>query len=110
MNFLNYQLNFALINFVWTTTSCVLPLSLHDALPIWLAMIAATQSHSMNFHISLPLFVINICTTPFSLAVATVSSFWLNVDRKSTRLNSSHPSSSYAVFCMKKKYPKLELL
>src|SRR5690348_17613044 len=26
-----------------------------------------------------------------------------NRDRKSTRLNSSHPSSSYAVFCLKKK-------
>src|SRR5690348_17894824 len=25
------------------------------------------------------------------------------VDRKSTRLNSSHPSTSYAVFCLKKK-------
>src|SRR5690348_18045452 len=25
------------------------------------------------------------------------------LDRKSTRLNSSHPSISYAVFCMKKK-------
>src|SRR6266487_5817599 len=29
-------------------------------------------------------------------------------DRKSTRLNSSHPSISYAVFCLKKKKPKLE--
>src|SRR5690348_9348783 len=27
----------------------------------------------------------------------------LDADRKSTRLNSSHPSSSYAVFCLKKK-------
>src|SRR6267154_5109004 len=27
-------------------------------------------------------------------------------DRKSTRLNSSHPSSSYAVFCLKKKNQK----
>src|SRR5690348_17464371 len=27
----------------------------------------------------------------------------LAVDRKSTRLNSSHPSISYAVFCLKKK-------
>src|SRR5690348_17663008 len=27
------------------------------------------------------------------------------VDRKSTRLNSSHPSISYAVFCLKKKKP-----
>src|SRR5690348_17680267 len=32
-------------------------------------------------------------------------SFWSGVagDRKSTRLNSSHPSISYAVFCLKKK-------
>src|SRR5690348_220344 len=28
-----------------------------------------------------------------------------NLDRKSTRLNSSHPSISYAVFCLKKKNP-----
>src|SRR5438876_7415282 len=31
---------------------------------------------------------------------------WLSaamIDRKSTRLNSSHPSISYAVFCLKKK-------
>src|SRR5689334_23973872 len=27
----------------------------------------------------------------------------LNIDRKSTRLNSSHSSISYAVFCLKKK-------
>src|SRR6202000_1625279 len=32
--------------------------------------------------------------------------FWapgVGLDRKSTRLNSSHPSISYAVFCLKKK-------
>src|SRR5699024_11888515 len=28
------------------------------------------------------------------------------IDRKSTRLNSSHVSISYAVFCLKKKIPK----
>src|SRR5689334_23747420 len=28
---------------------------------------------------------------------------WLEQDRKSTRLNSSHSSISYAVFCLKKK-------
>src|SRR5690348_17382547 len=27
----------------------------------------------------------------------------VRIDRKSTRLNSSHPSISYAVFCLKKK-------
>src|SRR5438876_8229304 len=30
-------------------------------------------------------------------------------DRKSTRLNSSHPSISYAVFCLKKKKKKHKL-
>src|SRR5690348_17987394 len=30
-------------------------------------------------------------------------------DRKSTRLNSSHPSISYAVFCLKKKKRVIEL-
>src|SRR5438876_6422483 len=30
-------------------------------------------------------------------------------DRKSTRLNSSHPSISYAVFCLKKKNPERTL-
>src|SRR5690348_9251349 len=33
-----------------------------------------------------------------------VNARWLGgIDRKSTRLNSSHPSISYAVFCLKKK-------
>src|SRR5690348_17702018 len=32
------------------------------------------------------------------------------VDRKSTRLNSSHPSISYAVFCLKKKKNMVILL
>src|SRR6266487_5678668 len=36
---------------------------------------------------------------PASHAVRTL---WSRVDRKSTRLNSSHPSISYAVFCLKK--------
>src|SRR5690348_18087691 len=34
-------------------------------------------------------------------SIGTVSPF--RRDRKSTRLNSSHPSISYAVFCLKKK-------
>src|SRR2546430_13336644 len=32
--------------------------------------------------------------------------FRVEVDRKSTRLNSSHSQISYAVFCLKKKQPK----
>src|SRR5256886_8966279 len=38
---------------------------------------------------------------PFS-AIAVVA---LTLDRKSTRLNSSHSQISYAVFCLKKKIP-----
>src|SRR3712207_8950486 len=37
-----------------------------------------------------------------SVAVKTLQK-WLEVDRKSTRLNSSHANISYAVFCLKKK-------
>src|SRR5256885_11179558 len=40
------------------------------------------------------------------LAVETLlDAFETNVDRKSTRLNSSHLVISYAVFCLKKKKP-----
>src|SRR2546422_2952604 len=34
----------------------------------------------------------------------------LQLDRKSTRLNSSHGYISYAVFCLKKKKPNLEFM
>src|SRR5438105_12779538 len=50
------------------------------------------------------------------LRVTTIASFlaqWLlprlpNLDRKSTRLNSSHEWNSYAVFCLKKKKEHVE--
>src|SRR5688500_19534290 len=32
-----------------------------------------------------------------------IADIYARVDRKSTRLNSSHPVKSYAVFCLKKK-------
>src|SRR5258708_36179798 len=42
--------------------------------------------------------------SPLSVAAATLSRAPLDqVDRKSTRLNSSHQIISYAVFCLKKK-------
>src|SRR5256885_5513959 len=34
--------------------------------------------------------------------------FWVQLDRKSTRLNSSHLVISYAVFCLKKKKKNTE--
>src|SRR2546427_7874598 len=44
-----------------------------------------------------------LATENEDLAVAVVRSGDGNVDRKSTRLNSSHSQISYAVFCLKKK-------
>src|SRR5690242_21112432 len=38
--------------------------------------------------------------------VAGAGTYQVNSDRKSTRLNSSHMSISYAVFCLKKKKKK----
>src|SRR5438128_3450764 len=72
-------------------------LSLHDALPI--SSSAAARAHAS----ASPASSIGVAT--FSCAVI-VGSRWKacrTIDRKSTRLNSSHGSISYAVFCLKKK-------
>src|SRR5699024_12361466 len=45
----------------------------------------------------------NISSTNVGKPSCVTSSISLYRDRKSTRLNSSHVSSSYAVFCVKKK-------
>src|SRR3712207_8361062 len=42
-----------------------------------------------------------------NMRIIRTFAFTLNVDRKSTRLNSSHANISYAVFCLKKKTPYL---
>src|SRR5438067_7616023 len=62
-------------------TTEIYTLSLHDALPIPSASRAT-------------------CASPWPPGGRGCSS---SQDRKSTRLNSSHVSSSYAVFCLKKK-------
>src|SRR5438128_9031909 len=70
-------------------------LSLHDALPI------STRSRSRHTRPRRPR---SLLPTRSNIggdrARATI------VDRKSTRLNSSHGSISYAVFCLKKKKKK----
>src|SRR5476649_2988857 len=63
-----------------TATTEIYTLSLHDALPIWVAPQAATAISAPKGN--------NTVNPP---------------DRKSTRLNSSHTVISYAVFCLKKK-------
>src|SRR5438067_9222264 len=44
---------------------------------------------------------------PPGLGKTTLAGIIANEDRKSTRLNSSHVSISYAVFCLKKKIGRL---
>src|SRR5699024_12513535 len=48
--------------------------------------------------------LIHMCRKHDAFLIRAVHSFFQNdQDRKSTRLNSSHVSISYAVFCLKKK-------
>src|SRR4051794_41976295 len=70
-----------------TATTEIYTLSLHDALPISQNVNAADDNR------------------PTFLLVGThhAREWPAGTDRKSTRLNSSHPSISYAVFCLKKK-------
>src|SRR2546430_11883528 len=76
-----------------TATTEIYTLSLHDALPISLA----THSKVLGFWFrALP-----------GCAVSARSGIPRSfLDRKSTRLNSSHSQISYAVFCLKKKKQK----
>src|SRR5699024_11915226 len=67
-----------------TPTTHLYTLSLHDALPISRWLYQLDPQHQ-------------------AAAYAIARYLFHNKDRKSTRLNSSHVSISYAVFCLKKK-------
>src|SRR3712207_9015229 len=63
---------------------------------------ATTEIYTLSLHDALP---ISVGTTPFLADGVEAQPLQrpLHVDRKSTRLNSSHANISYAVFCLKKK-------
>src|SRR5256885_12364289 len=78
-----------------TATTEIYTLSLHDALPIWIDQRNLLQMRLRHFP-----------RRHFFLADhrgQISSSHKADLDRKSTRLNSSHLVISYAVFCLKKK-------
>src|SRR5690348_18207231 len=78
-------------------------LSLHDALPISSSFSPRPKDYCQALSAGQ--------TTESRIGGGFVSRHWTLAnrgscpitDRKSTRLNSSHPSISYAVFCLKKK-------
>src|SRR5699024_11702061 len=74
-------------------------LSLHDALPIFHAA-AIAFCIALSTHLSS---VPNISATAGYPTRLSGKTSVISADRKSTRLNSSHVSISYAVFCLKKK-------
>src|SRR6266481_5077472 len=64
---------------------------------------ATTEIYTLSLHDALP---ISLTRTAYSLPTrkrAAAGCSRMMRDRKSTRLNSSHSSISYAVFCLKKK-------
>src|SRR5207245_10856294 len=99
-------------------TAVVCTLSLHDALPIsWgvavpLGIWAAVKKDSWVDRLCSMIAFVGLSVPDVLLALLALmlaaATGWFNAsnaskDRKSTRLNSSHGSISYAVFCLKKK-------
>src|SRR5207253_4846254 len=98
-----------------TAPTAIYTLSLHDALPICTHEYIATGSHENKFGIALSDAVtvyehaaqmrsIDIVGVQMHIgSQITETKPFIDADRKSTRLNSSHVATSYAVFCLKKK-------
>src|SRR5207245_10637390 len=90
----------SLLSFSTTTpTTDISTLSLHDALPI-LASHSRTVESWLHVAMVLPS---GEKRARLTVPSCPVSASFSRPDRKSTRLNSSHGSISYAVFCLKKK-------
>src|SRR5207249_7897466 len=97
-----------------TPTTKLYTLSLHDALPIYRQPIVSQCRPQALLDAAVPEFRRDerrlgrdppVLVQAFE-GVRPKEARLLGVDRKSTRLNSSHVSISYAVFCLKKKKRK----
>src|SRR5437870_7636420 len=70
---------------------------------------APTRIYTLSLHDALPIYegksIVDVEPREFeeTWRVNTLGPFQFELDRKSTRLNSSHVAISYAVFCLKKK-------
>src|SRR5436853_7609150 len=83
--------------------SCLLFITtIHDFLPFFFFNdTATTEIYTLSLHDALPIFEFAQSLPHDRLGEVSPAYLWL--DRKSTRLNSSHLGISYAVFCLKKK-------
>src|SRR2546430_6905969 len=90
-----HRLLFSFFFFNDTATTEIYTLSLHDALPIYPKL-------SLPAAAIIPIYRSDGSGTNF-LFSDYLSKSSPKLDRKSTRLNSSHSQISYAVFCLKKK-------
>src|SRR3712207_8107110 len=88
-----------------TATTEIYTLSLHDALPICRRRRRRRRSASSSALLPARLRadVAGVDPDAEELEEVEVADDAVGVDRKSTRLNSSHANISYAVFCLKKK-------
>src|SRR5437667_6428907 len=87
----------------WSTTS-VYTLSLHDALPIFLEVLQGERRHLHVLHPEPPHGdVARHGDHDLSEEHAAAAQSLQREEWTSTRVNSSHITISYAVFCMKKK-------
>src|SRR2546428_8409299 len=90
-----------------TATTEIYTLSLHDALPIYIANNLANVSDGYSIHAYWnywnPERMVKRLHTVRTIVDNLPRAAQRPVDRKSTRLNSSHDQISYAVFCLKKK-------
>ena len=74
----------------------------YENIPLWHER---DISHSSAERIILPdaTMLLDYMLNRFTNIIDNLTVYEENIDRKSTRLNSSHVSISYAVFCLKKK-------
>src|SRR5438067_7991887 len=88
-----------------TPTTEIYTLSLHDALPILVAseLLEATRTISAGYVTPDRTTLVASSARVFTIDEKAAMGDGRLEDRKSTRLNSSHVSISYAVFCLKKK-------
>src|SRR3712207_7979265 len=90
-----------------TATTEIYTLSLHDALPICITAPASKGGAVVRFlsvdRIDLRENVYDFARQSVITRDNVVTEINAVLDRKSTRLNSSHANISYAVFCLKKK-------